>query len=67
MMTNTVQLIRATKWYKMQYGGDARPAQVILPLSPNYGNFGGDGFYVESKLGLESLSTISCPLHGLTA
>ncbi|EHL03826.1 putative Fatty acid synthase subunit alpha [Glarea lozoyensis 74030] len=31
------------------------PTQVILPLSPNHGIFGGDGLYSESKLGLEGL------------
>jgi fatty acid synthase subunit alpha len=55
MMTNTVQLIGAIKRFKEKYGCDTRPTQVILPLSPNHGNFGGDGFYAESKLALESL------------
>jgi fatty acid synthase subunit alpha, fungi type len=55
MMTNTVQLIGAIKRFKMKYGSDTRPAQVILPLSPNHGSFGGDGLYAESKLALESL------------
>jgi len=55
MMTNTIQLIGAIKRYKEKYGSDTRPAHVILPLSPNHGNFGGDGFYAESKLALESL------------
>ncbi|KAG9242263.1 putative 3-oxoacyl-synthase [Calycina marina] len=55
MMTNTVQLIGAIKRYKEKFGCDTRPAQVILPLSPNHGNFGGDGLYAESKLALESL------------
>ena len=32
-----------------------RPAQTILPLSPNHGIFGGDGLYAESKIGLEPL------------
>jgi fatty acid synthase subunit alpha len=55
MMTNTVQLIGSIKRFKEKYGCDTRPAHVILPLSPNHGNFGGDGFYAESKLALESL------------
>lgn len=55
MMTNTVQLIGAIKRFKKTYGCDTRPAQVVLPLSPNHGTFGGDGFYAESKLALESL------------
>jgi fatty acid synthase subunit alpha len=29
-----------------------RPALVILPVSPNYGSFGGDGLYADSKLGV---------------
>lgn len=55
MLTNTVQMIGAIKRFKAKYGSDTRPAQVILPLSPNHGNFGGDGLYAESKLALESL------------
>lgn len=55
MMTNAIQLIGTIKKYKEKYGCDTRPAQVLLPLSPNHGNFGGDGFYAESKLALESL------------
>jgi len=33
----------------------ATPCHVLLPLSPNHGQFGGDGLYAESKLGLETL------------
>jgi fatty acid synthase subunit alpha len=55
MLTNTVQMIGAIKRFKVKYGSDTRPAQVVLPLSPNHGNFGGDGLYAESKLALESL------------
>ena len=55
MLTNTVQMIGAIKRFKVKYGSDTRPAQVMLPLSPNHGNFGGDGLYAESKLALESL------------
>ncbi len=33
----------------------AAPCHVLLPLSPNHGQFGGDGLYAESKLGLETL------------
>jgi fatty acid synthase len=32
-----------------------RPATVLLPLSPNHGDFGGDGPYAETKAGLEVL------------
>ena len=55
MLTNTIHMIGAIKRFKVKYGSDTRPAQVVLPLSPNHGNFGGDGLYAESKLALESL------------
>lgn len=32
-----------------------RPCQVLLPLSPNHGAFGGDGAYAETKAALEVL------------
>ena len=32
-----------------------RPLHFLLPLSPNHGQFGGDGIYAELKLGLEAL------------
>ncbi len=32
-----------------------RPCQVVLPLSPNHGAFGGDGAYAETKAALEVL------------
>ncbi len=32
-----------------------RMLDVLLPLSPNHGDFGGDGLYAEAKLGLEAL------------
>ena len=31
------------------------PCQVLLPLSPNHGAFGGDGAYAETKAALEVL------------
>jgi fatty acid synthase len=34
-----------------------RLCRVILPLSPNHGAFGGDGFYAECKAALETLLT----------
>ena len=34
---------------------DDSPMDVLLPLSPNHGDFGGDGLYAEAKLGLEAL------------
>ncbi|GCB23240.1 fatty acid synthase subunit alpha [Aspergillus awamori] len=43
------------KQQKEARGYGANPTQVILPLSPNHGTFGGDGLYSESKIGLETL------------
>ena len=31
------------------------PAQVLLPMSPNHGNFGGDGAYAVAKSGLDTI------------
>ncbi|KAL3433440.1 hypothetical protein BDV09DRAFT_171990 [Aspergillus tetrazonus] len=55
MMVNTLRLLGAVKARKEAQGSHTRPTQVILPLSPNHGVFGGDGLYSESKLGLEAL------------
>ncbi|KAI5294511.1 3-oxoacyl-[acyl-carrier-protein] synthase, partial [Ascosphaera acerosa] len=55
MLTNILRLIGAVKTQKADRGFQTRPAQVILPLSPNHGTFGNDGLYSESKLGLETL------------
>ncbi|KAF2008811.1 hypothetical protein BU24DRAFT_381289 [Aaosphaeria arxii CBS 175.79] len=55
MLTNTLRLLGAIKKAKEARHITTRPAQVILPLSPNHGVFGGDGLYSESKLGLEGL------------
>jgi fatty acid synthase subunit alpha len=55
MLTNTLRLLGAVKRAKEARNITTRPAQVILPLSPNHGIFGGDGLYSESKLGLEGL------------
>lgn len=55
MLTNTLRLLGAVKKAKEARRITCRPAQVILPLSPNHGVFGGDGLYSESKLGLEGL------------
>ena len=56
MLTNVLRLMGYTKQLKEQRGYDARPTQVLLPLSPNHGLFGGDGLYSESKIALETLS-----------
>lgn len=55
MLTNLLRLLGNVKSHKQANGCDTRPAQVILPLSPNHGTFGSDGLYSESKLALETL------------
>ncbi|GMF26214.1 unnamed protein product [Phytophthora lilii] len=55
MLTNTMRLLGEVVSAKQFRGITTRPALVILPMSPNHGNFGGDGLYAESKLGVESL------------
>lgn len=52
MLTNLLRLLGAVKARKTT---DTRPAQCILPLSPNHGTFGFDGLYSESKISLETL------------
>jgi fatty acid synthase subunit alpha len=55
MLINTIRLLGQIKQQKQDRGILTRPAQVIVPLSPNHGSLGNDGLYAESKLGLESL------------
>lgn len=55
MLTNVMRLLGAVAGSKQARGILTRPAQVILPLSPNHGVFGWDGLYGESKIGLETL------------
>ncbi|KAK5081587.1 beta subunit of fatty acid synthetase [Lithohypha guttulata] len=55
MLTNVIRMLGAVKAHKVEHGFNTRPAQVIIPLSPNHGTFGNDGLYSESKLGLETL------------
>ena len=55
MLTNLIRLLGCVKSQKLERNYDTRPAQVILPLSPNHGTFGNDGLYSESKLALETL------------
>ena len=55
MLTNLLRMLGAVKSQKAARGFETRPAQVILPLSPNHGTFGNDGLYSESKLALETL------------
>ena len=55
MLTNLLRMLGCVKTQKHERGFETRPAQVILPLSPNHGTFGNDGLYSESKLALETL------------
>ncbi|ORX65081.1 thiolase-like protein [Linderina pennispora] len=55
MMTNLMRLVGAIATIKSSKGLDISPSLVLLPLSPNHGCFGGDGFYGESKASLETL------------
>ncbi|KAK5998240.1 Fatty acid synthase subunit alpha [Cladobotryum mycophilum] len=55
MLTNLIRLLGYVKSQKAERGFETRPAQVVLPLSPNHGTFGNDGLYSESKLALETL------------
>ncbi|MBW0470433.1 hypothetical protein O181_010148 [Austropuccinia psidii MF-1] len=55
MLTNFLRLIGEVKKKKHALQIMTRPTQVILPLSPNHGNFGNDGLYSESKISLETL------------
>ena len=55
MLTNLIRMLGCIKTQKQQRGFETRPAQVMLPLSPNHGTFGNDGLYSESKLALETL------------
>jgi fatty acid synthase subunit alpha len=57
MLTNLLRLLGCVKTHKQAHGYETRPAQVILPLSPNHGTFGNDGMYAESKIALETLFT----------
>lgn len=57
MLTNLLRLLGEVKKHKQAHGYETRPAQVILPLSPNHGTFGNDGMYAESKIALETLFT----------
>ncbi|RPA81839.1 hypothetical protein BJ508DRAFT_414553 [Ascobolus immersus RN42] len=55
MLTNVLRLLGLVKDQKQSRGIETRPAQVIIPLSPNHGTFGNDGLYSETKLALETL------------
>ncbi|KAL7749388.1 fatty acid synthase alpha subunit Lsd1 [Sorochytrium milnesiophthora] len=55
MLTNLLRMLGYIKTKKVAIHSQTRPAQVVLPLSPNHGSFGGDGLYGESKISLETL------------
>ena len=55
MLTNLMRLLGAIKEEKARREIRTRPAMVIVPCSPNHGEFGMDGLYAEAKLGCESL------------
>ncbi|KAF2499991.1 hypothetical protein BU16DRAFT_534631 [Lophium mytilinum] len=57
MLTNLLRMLGCVKTQKQANGYETRPAQVMLPLSPNHGTFGNDGMYAESKIALETLFT----------
>ncbi|KAH8167434.1 hypothetical protein CIB48_g833 [Xylaria polymorpha] len=55
MLTNVLRMMGCIKRQKEKRNYAGRPTTVLLPLSPNHGDFGGDGLYSESKIGLETL------------
>ncbi|KAJ2453612.1 fatty acid synthase alpha subunit Lsd1 [Coemansia sp. RSA 2336] len=55
MLTNVVRLLGSIKSAKLKHQYVGSPALVVLPLSPNHGNFGGDGLYGECKIALETM------------
>ncbi|KAJ2742157.1 fatty acid synthase alpha subunit Lsd1 [Coemansia sp. BCRC 34301] len=54
LLTNVLRLLGSIKDTKERLGYETKPSLVVLPLSPNHGNFGGDGLYGECKAGLET-------------
>lgn len=55
MLTNVLRLVGKIKTFKEERHILGKVCVVVVPLSPNRGDFGFDGLYAESKLGLESL------------
>jgi len=55
MLSNVLRLLGHVKVAKETRNIETRPAMVLLPMSPNHGEFGQDGLYAESKLGVEAL------------
>ncbi|KAJ2157084.1 fatty acid synthase alpha subunit Lsd1 [Coemansia sp. RSA 552] len=54
LLTNTFRLMGCIKSAKEAHRYKDRPSLVVLPMSPNHGTMGGDGFYGECKIGLET-------------
>ncbi|KAJ2739548.1 fatty acid synthase alpha subunit Lsd1, partial [Coemansia sp. BCRC 34301] len=55
LLTNVLRLLGSIKDTKERLGYETSPSLVVLPLSSNHGNLGGDGLYGECKLGLETV------------
>ncbi|KAF7712320.1 PKS/NRPS-like protein biosynthetic cluster [Penicillium ucsense] len=55
MLINVLRLLGQVAEQKRKHGYSTNVTQILLPLSPNHGVFGGDGLYAESKVGLEPL------------
>jgi len=55
MLTNVIKLVGQIKSCKADRHIVGKVCTMVVPLSPNRGDFGFDGLYSESKLGLASL------------
>lgn len=55
MLTNTLRLMGSIVGSKRRRNILNHATQVLVPLSPNHGQYGNDGLYAESKLALEAL------------
>ncbi|ORY55258.1 putative fatty acid synthase alpha subunit FasA [Pseudomassariella vexata] len=55
MLVNVLRMLGSIKQAKQRRRFTGRPTVAVLPLSPNHGDFGGDGLYSESKVGLETV------------
>jgi fatty acid synthase subunit beta len=56
MLTNVIKLVGKVKACKADRNIVGKVCTMVVPLSPNRGDFGFDGLYSESKLGLASLN-----------
>lgn len=55
MLTNTLRLMGSIVGSKRRRNILNHSTQILVPLSPNHGQYGNDGLYAESKLALEAL------------